>query len=85
MDKKLSRFSLEDPLLVVVGVLDNALREPTACKIRKIIAKYANGEWSLQLDFLLSIFDGVGTVADVATSGKGKVPTDGSCKTIRLD
>ena len=70
-------LQLEDPLLVVVGVLDNTLGEPAACFGQSQIRIERMPLYS-QLDLLLSVLNRVGTVADVAADSEGEVATDGA-------
>ena len=66
---------LEDPLGLVVGVLDDALGEPaTRTDVSKATLEVQ--ESNVQSDLLLRALNRVGTVADVAADSEGEVATD---------
>ena len=74
---------LEDPLRLVVGVLDDTLGEPAA--VINVSGGSEIGAFiDLQRDLLVGALDGVRAVADVAANGKGEVATDSAYEVPRV-
>ena len=74
---------LEDPLRLVVGVLDDTLGEPAAA-INVSEGSEIGAFIDLQRDLLVGALDGVRAVADVTANSKGVVSADGTCES-RID
>ena len=69
---------LEDPLGLVLSVLDNTIGEPAESMKIRYLSQAEASKIHLQADLLLRALNRVRAVADVAADSEGEVATDGA-------